>query len=40
MNELNQNIAENLAEFLLTFRDDVVRGLQEYLNNKQAIEVL
>lgn len=40
MNELNQNVAENLAEFLLAFRDDVVRGLQEYLNSKPALEVL
>ena len=32
MNELNQNLAENLGTFLLGFRDDVVRGLEEYLN--------
>ena len=31
MNELNQNLAENLGTFLLGFRDDVVRGLEEYL---------
>ena len=31
MNELNQNLAENLGNFLLGFRDDVVRGLEEYL---------
>ena len=31
MNELNQNLAENLGTFLLGFRDEVVRGLEEYL---------
>lgn len=31
MNELNTNLAENLNEFLFSFREDVVKGLQEYL---------
>ncbi len=31
MYELNQNLAENLGLFLLGFRDEVVKGLQEYL---------
>ena len=31
MNEVNQSLAENLGTFLLGFRDDVVRGLEEYL---------
>lgn len=31
MNEVNQNLAENLGAFLLGFRDEVVRGLEEYL---------
>lgn len=31
MNEVNQNLAENLGTFLLGFRDEVVRGLEEYL---------
>lgn len=31
MYELNQNLAENLGKFLLGFRDEVVKGLQEYL---------
>ena len=31
MNELNKNLAENLGEFLFSFREDVVKGLQEYL---------
>ncbi len=31
MNELNQNLAENIENFLLGFRDEVVKGLQEYL---------
>lgn len=30
MNELNQNIAENLGTFLMGFRDEVVKALQEY----------
>ncbi len=32
MNELNQNLAENLGNFLLGFRDDVVKGIEEYLS--------
>lgn len=31
MNELNQNLAENLGAFLMGFRDDVVKGMQEYI---------
>lgn len=40
MNELNQNLAENLGAFLLGFRDEVVNGLQEYLqlNNNLLLE--
>lgn len=42
MNELNQNLAENLGKFLLGFRDDVVRGIEEYLmvNAKLSYETL
>ncbi len=41
MNELNQNLAENLGEFLFTFRDEVVRGLQEYFKcNAPAMEII
>lgn len=41
MNELNQNLAENLGNFLLGFRDDVVKGIQEYLTteNKLSLEL-
>ncbi len=31
MNEMNQNLVENLGVFLLEFRDEVIKGLQEYL---------
>lgn len=31
MNELNQNLAENLENFLFSLRDEVVKGLQEYI---------
>lgn len=31
MKELNEKMSENLANFLLEFRDEVVKGLQEYL---------
>lgn len=31
MNELNQNLVENLGAFLMGFKEDVVRGLNEYL---------
>ena len=37
MNELNQNLAENLAVFLMGFRDEVVKGLQEYLFLNKAL---
>lgn len=42
MNELNQNLAENLGTFLLGFRDDVVKGLEEYLllNTNLSYETL
>lgn len=36
MKELNQNLAENLGMFLLGFRDEVVKGLQEYLSANVA----
>ena len=32
MNEVNQNIAENLGLFLLELKDEVIKGLQEYIN--------
>lgn len=35
MNEVNQNLAENLGTFLLGFRDEVVKGLQAYLNTEE-----
>ena len=40
MNELNQNVAENLAAFLMGFRDEVVKGLEDYLfmNAKLSVE--
>ena len=31
MNELNQVLAENLGEFFMELSDEVVRGLQRYL---------
>ena len=31
MNELNRNLAENLGNFLMGFRDEVIKGLQNYL---------
>lgn len=37
MKELNQNLAENLGNFLFALRDDVVRGLQDYLNTKPVL---
>ncbi len=37
MNELNQNLAENLGKFLLEFRDEVVKGLQEYLTLNSSL---
>lgn len=30
MNELNQNLAENLGLFLMGFREEVVRALEEF----------
>lgn len=42
MNELNQNLAENLGAFLFGFRDEVVKGLQEYLriNSNFSYEII
>ncbi len=42
MNELNQNLSENLSVFLMGFRDDVVKGIQEYLklNSNTDVEVM
>jgi len=41
MKNLNQNLAENLSDFLFSLRDDVIRGLKEYLNNNMpAAEIL
>ncbi len=41
MKESNQNLSEAVGTFLLEFRDDVVRGLQEYLMlNSAAVEVM
>ena len=31
MNEINQNLAENLGRFLLQLSDEVVKGLQPYI---------
>ena len=31
MNELNQNLAENISLFLMELRDEVVKGLQDYV---------
>ena len=31
MNELNQNLAENLGTFLFELRDEVIKGLQDYI---------
>lgn len=32
MNEMNQMLAENLGVFLSGFSDEVIKGLQLYLN--------
>ena len=32
MNEFNQSIAQNLGEFLFELSDEVVKGLQRYLD--------
>ncbi len=41
MNEFNQTLAESVGNFLLEFRDDVVKGLQEYLMlNGVTVEVM
>lgn len=37
MKELNQNLAENLGEFLFALRDDVVKGLQTYLDKNNLL---
>ena len=37
MNELNQNLAEHLGAFLLGFRDEVVKGLQDCLNTQTEL---
>lgn len=34
MNELNQNLAENLGTFLMGFRDEVIKGLEDYVLSK------
>ncbi len=31
MNEKNQNLAENLGAFLLELKDEVIKGLQEFM---------
>ncbi len=31
MNELNQSLAENLSIFLFELRDEVIKGLKEYI---------
>jgi len=40
MNELNKNLAENLGTFLFDFKDEVVKGLEEYLrlNSNLSLE--
>ena len=41
MNDMNQNLAENLSNFLFNLKDDVVKGLQDYIrNNTPLFEVL
>ncbi len=41
MDEKNQNLAVNLGMFLLSFKDDVIKGLQDYLNgNTPVYEIL
>lgn len=42
MNEVNQNLAENIGNFLLGFRDEVVKGIEEYLiiNGNLSVETL
>lgn len=43
MNEsLNQNLSENLATFLMGFRDEVIQGIQEYLDatNKMNLNAM
>ncbi len=34
MNEVNQSVAENLGLFFSELRDEVIKGLQEYINLK------
>ncbi len=38
MNEVNQNLSENLGAFLMEFRDEIVNGIQKYLetNNRNT----
>ncbi len=41
MKEKNQKLAENLEVFLLSFKADVIKGLQDCLNaGKPAYQVL
>ena len=37
MNELNQNLAENIGTFLLELKDEVVKGLQEYVQQSSGL---
>lgn len=39
MNELNQNLAENLGAFLMGFRDEVIKGMQEYMQLNSALSL-
>ena len=42
MQELNLCLAENLGNFLSNFKEDVVRGIQEYLtlNSSLSLELI
>ena len=37
MIDLKENLAENLGAFLMEFRDDVIRGLEEYLQTNNML---
>lgn len=37
---MNTMLSENLAAFLMEFRDEVVKGIQEYLKTNSIVEVM
>lgn len=39
MDEMNQNVAENLGIFLMEIKEDVIRGLQDYLLLRNGVTV-